>query len=180
MPGVWESRVTLGSVMAWTPEQTLAVAGIAGTLLGVLVGAVVAPWAGGRSERRLHLLDRRWDAYTEALRVADQIRENAEFRSAIPFADLPELPADQVRDVDARIRVVGSADVRGATEDFAKASWRFNAQLFHARTMERAALRDHGDGDEAMTARMRLSEISDEMATAVDELEAAIRAELPG
>jgi hypothetical protein len=166
--------------MAWTPEQTIAVVGVVGTLLGVFVGAVVAPWASGRSERRLHLLDRRWDAYTEALRVADQIRENAEFRSSIPFADLPELPSERVRDVDARIRVVGSADVRGATDDFARASWRFNAQLFHARTMERAALRDHGDGAEAMTARMRLAAISDEMTTAVDELEAAIRSELPG
>jgi hypothetical protein len=166
-------------VIGLTTEQ-LAVLGIAGTLLGAVVGAVVAPWASGRSERRLRLLDRRLDAYTELLEVSGRLYENALARAIHPLADTADLSEDRVRALDARIRVVGSRAVRKATERFAGLSSRFFAELWQAQIAQRKVPPEDADSGEAVKARMALGKIADEMKAAGADLEAAIQRELKG
>lgn len=157
----------------------VALLGVVATLLGAIVGAVIAPWVSSRMERRNRILDRRLDAYADLLEVAGVIHHNAQTWSSIPLANPEEPPTDRIRSMDARIRVVGSDSVREATERMARLATRFQADLFRARLRE-ARVQDGGEEDasETLRARMQLGAIADEMSEAVKELESRIRLEM--
>ena len=158
---------------------TVAIVGVVGTLLGAVVGAVLAPWASGRTERRLRILDRRLDTYADLLEVAGHMRDNAQTLASVPLANLPDPPVDRVRSMDARIRVVGSDRVREATDRVAILSNQFQRDLFLARPRE-ARVKDSGvvDTPETIKARMDLGAIADQMTEAIKELESRIRSEM--
>ena len=159
--------------------MTVAIVGVVGTLLGAVAGAVLAPWASGRAERRLRILDRRLDTYADLLEVAGHMRDNAQTLASAPLANLPDPPVDRVRSLDARIRVVGSDRVREATDRVAILSTRFHSELFLARPRETRII-DSGEVDtsETIKARMGLGRIADEMTEAIKELESRIRSEM--
>lgn len=156
--------------------MVIAIVGVVGTLLGAVVGAVLAPWVSGRMERQQRILDRRLDAYADLLEVAGHMRDNAQTWASIPLARLEDPSADRVRSMDARIRVVGGDRVREATERVAMLATRFHADLFKARPREGRVLdSDEIDTPETMQARMDLGRLADELSEAIRELESRIR-----
>lgn len=159
--------------------MAIAIVGVVGTLLGAIVGAVLAPWVSGRVERQHRILDRRLDAYADLLEVAGHMRDNAQTWASIPLATLEDPSADRVRSMDALIRVVGSDPVREATERVATLTTRFHTDLFLARPRE-ARVHDSGEIDtpETMRARMDLGRVADELSEAIQELESRIRNEM--
>jgi hypothetical protein len=157
--------VSLVNVVALSSNQIIAIVGIGGTLAGTIVGAVVAPWVGGRSERRNRLLDRRIDAYADLLEVIGQIEENLEAWSATPMVDLPEPLTDRLRTIDAQIRVVGSDSVREMVSQISHLAFGFH-DLRSAASSRAVGI--EGDSAEAIN-RMRF---------AVNELADRIRKEM--
>jgi hypothetical protein len=152
----------------------VAIAGILGTLL--------APYITGRVQRRLvkvdRVLDRRIDAYADLLDVTRQIRENAQFWSAVPLAHLQEPPINRIRALDARICVVGSDQVREATDRFARASTEFYMKLGPARQRDAVVYEAHGDSVETIADRMGLGKVADELKAIASELESIIQVEM--
>lgn len=157
----------------------LGLAGMGATLLGTLL----APLVTGRLQRAAlkadRILDRRLDAYVDLLETAGHLYENAQTWSAIPLADLQEPPTERIRGIDARIRVVGSDEVREAMLHVSRLLSRFSRELFPARLRhERNRRENQADTAEAIAARMGLGDIADEMTGALEELEARIRTEM--
>lgn len=152
-------------------------------IVATLVGTLLAPLVSGRLQRAAlrtdRILERRLDAYVELLEIAGHLHENYQAMSAIPLADLPAPATERIRAIDARIRAVGSDGVREAMLQVSRLSSRFSRELFPARVRHERDRRDEQiDSAEAMAARLRLGSIVDEMTKALEELEAAVRAEM--
>jgi hypothetical protein len=159
-----------------TATVIVAALGIGGTLAASIIA--------GRMQRTTarddRIRERRFAVYVDVLEVMGQFRENAQTWATFPDADVVEPSTDAIRSIDARIRVVGSDDVRAATDRVANLAQRFIADLFPARVLHERLRRQYKvvDTDETIKARMALGGLVDEMTVALKELESKIRAEM--
>ena len=158
---------------------TVAIAGIAGTLTGALLGPVVSSWAQRRTLRADRLLERRLTSYVDLLATLEHVHSNIQTWSTYPLAELEEPALDHLRDLAAQVRVFASKHVRDRTDHTLELSARFYRALFGARQVhERDRGKKRADSAEAIKARLGLGAIADELTKAVKELESAIRREL--
>jgi type II secretory pathway pseudopilin PulG len=157
----------------------LAIAGIAGTLLA----AILSPLVAGRVQRKARkaelMMKQRLSAYTDLLEICRYVRDNLQTRATFPLAnDIDDPSVEDLRRIEARIRVAGSDRVREAMNRVSNLASRFGADLFPAQLQaRRAQLEELGDTEDTIRARFHLGGIADEVANAVNDLEAVIRKE---
>jgi hypothetical protein len=162
-------------------ETTIAIAGLITTLLAGMVGPIIVERMRRKSDRQTRLHDERVAAYGELLAAVSQLTENASTRASIPLADnLPE-PDDAVfRRLLGRVRVVAGEDVRRTIDRLQELFARYYADLYLAQHYHRLLERPEGGGDEgkAISQRLALGGIADELRDARKQLEDAIRKDL--
>jgi hypothetical protein len=152
MTSVTQVRCTLGDVDATT---VVAVAGIAGTL----AASIISPLVAGKNQRRTLREEHRITAYADLLKAARQLHSNAETWKSDPYTDLEEPSTDDIRSMEAWVRLLGSDPVVSATSKVAE----IRSQIDEARRAE--------------PEREALASLAAEMTDAVQRLEFAVRSE---
>jgi hypothetical protein len=157
----------------------VAVAGIAGTLLGALLAPILAEWMHRKSTRTEQLRAERLRVYADLLRVTGRVADNAMDWSAIPLADLKETDDDELNQVLSQARVVASKKVYTRLGELTRLAGEFNRQLFPARIYHQH-VREEGQIDDArsIAQRMSLGGVADKMVQSHKQIEAAVRDEM--
>jgi hypothetical protein len=149
----------------------VALAGIGGTALGALIGALVSPWAHGRIDRRNRLLDRRIDAYADLLELVRTLHDNALVLATSPSATVEDPPKQRVDSMIARIRVIGSNEVHGRTNTIAELAFELHRKVY-------AASKVHLEGASELRAEADRIELSAALTAAVEALQVTVRKEM--
>lgn len=162
--------------MAWD-TVIVACLGIAGTV----TAAAVSPFAAARLARR----DRRADIYADTLALLWVVQDNALTLSAMPGAELPAPPLEELRRLDARARLVAGDRVVEQLRLVVRLANRFERDLFVPQLRQRSLRQEQernpdapADTATAIQERMSLGEIADDLAAAIVELEQRMRVEV--
>jgi hypothetical protein len=140
----------------------IAVAGIAGTLLGTLLSPVVAERMRRSGARQEQLRAARMELYAELLEVTARLADNAMTWAALPRAELQETEDARLDRILARVRTLASKDVRNHMAEISTVMHDFNRQLFAARDLERMAEKAGGtDSVPALQARSKLASLAE-------------------
>ena len=154
----------------------IAVAGIAGTLLGTLASPVVAERMRRSGARQDQLRVARLELYAEVLEVTARLADNAVTWSALPGADLTEVEDARLDRIVARVRTLASSDVRSHMTEMSSVINDFNRRLFAARNLERVAHEAGAvDSVPAAQARSQLADLADRLRTLFNQLEEDVR-----
>lgn len=154
----------------------IALAGIAATALSPLLHGLMQ----ARNQHKGRLLDLRTEAYADALRVVSHVYDNLETWAATPQADLAEPSLEEIRQVDARVRSIGTQRVRENMSAIQKLASRFYRELDFARRSHHRVKNVEGypDTEETIQQRMALGDLVDEYRSRLEQLERAIRDDL--
>jgi hypothetical protein len=157
----------------------VALAGIAGTLLGTLSSPLLAERMRRESVRREALLNRRLSMYADLLRATARVADNAMAWSSIPLADLKETDDEDLNRIVSLARVVASDQVYAHLTELSDAAQEFNRLLFSARVYH-ARLQDEGhvDDSRSIEQRMALGSVADKLQASYKEMERSIRSEV--
>ncbi len=160
----------------WAPTVVAVVAIIASFL-----SPLVTERMRRMSAREERLLTERLSVYGELLEAVGRIADNAQTWAAVPQASLDEPGQDELGRIDARVRVLGSEQVRADTEHFRIASIRFAQSLFQAR-----GVHDHRDAvgadetPETIRARMNLGTLAEDLWRLRVKVEESVRRDVSG
>jgi len=157
----------------------VAVAGIAGTLLGALLAPVLTERMRRKGVRQEQLMGQCLDVYADLLRATARLADNAMTWSAIPLADLKETDDDELDRLMGRVRVVASEQVHDRFKALTKQLHEFNRLLLEARPHHQR-VRDAGEVDDTTSIKQRttLGGVADKIVESHKQLEKAIRDEM--
>lgn len=157
----------------------VAVAGIAATLVGSMVGPLIHEQVRRRSVREEQLRTARMDVYSDLIAAAAKVRDNAMTWSSLPLAELEESDPDHLKTLVGRIRAVGSDEIYGLTEDLIRTANEFNRRLFQARQdHRRAELEGTSETDRTVRSRLHSGKMADEVQRIYSRIIRAVRVEL--
>ncbi|MEV6512955.1 hypothetical protein AB0M61_43535 [Streptomyces sp. NPDC051642] len=158
----------------------LGIAGIAGTLIGTLLGPVLSERMRRNSVRTEQFSAQRLVVYADLLRVAARFADNAETWAATPLAELEENDPEELDRLFSQVRVIASPSVCEQVRNLERAVSAFNHQLaeaqpHHRRLLEAASGQGSGEDGQAVTQRMNLATAADGVRDAYRRLSRAIR-----
>ena len=154
----------------------VAIAGIGGTLLGTLLSPVLAEKMRRSGARQEQLRAARLELYAELLEVTARLADNAMTWSALPRADLKETQNARLDRIIARVRTLGSDEVRNHVAELSRTAQEFNRRLYGARDLERIAESEGAvDSAAGIQARMQLGGLADRLRDLHHTLEEDVR-----
>ncbi|MEU9190317.1 hypothetical protein AB0D14_38525 [Streptomyces sp. NPDC048484] len=162
----------------------LAIAGIAGTLLGALLGPVLSECMRRNSVRAEQFSAQRLVVYADLLRATARFADNTQTWAVAPLEELAETEDEELNRVFSLVRVTATPGVYKEVRTLEDAVRDFNrlyadAQPHHRRLRE-AADRGEGSGEDglAITQRMSLGSAAETVREAHRHLEEVIRREM--
>ena len=141
----------------------VAIAGIAGTLVGALAGPAIGERMRRRSVRHEQLLVQRLDAYGELIRFTARLLTDARIRLSSPEFQHRYISGDELDRTQGRVRVIATKPVLDLLDKFAAAADRYE---------------DEFDDAEATDATRNV--LVDGLNDSFERLEAGIRKEVLG
>lgn len=156
------------------------IAGIAGTLLGSVLGPSITEKMRRRSTRMEQVQQQRLALYGDLLRVMARLVDNAQTRTAIPLADLPEPEGEELDRLISQARVLAGDDVEKHLTEMSRLIHKIHRMLVMDVAPYHQKLRDEGKGDDgvAIQKRTQLAGPVDELIAAYGRLNASIRDEM--
>ena len=107
----------------------VAIAGIAGTLVGTLAGPAIGERMRRRSIRNEQLLVQRLDAYGELIRFTARMVTDAKIRLLSPEFRHRELAGDELDRTQGRVRVIATKHVLDLLDKFVTAADRYEDEF---------------------------------------------------
>lgn len=156
------------------------IAGIAGTLLGTVLGPSITEKMRRKSTRMEQVQQQRLALYGDLLRVTAQLVDNARERAAIPLADLPEPADDELDRLISQARVLAGDEVEKHLKDLSALIHKIHQMLVNDVVPYHRKLRNEGKGDDgvAIQKRVQLAGPVDELVAVYGRLRVSIRKEM--
>lgn len=107
----------------------VAIAGIAGTLVGTLAGPAIGERMRRRSVRNEQLLVQRLDAYGELIRFTGRLVTDAKIRLGSPAFQHREVAGDELDRTQGRVRVIATKHVLDLLDKFVTAADRYEDEF---------------------------------------------------
>lgn len=156
------------------------IAGIAGTLLGTVLGPSISEKMRRKSTRMEQVQQQRLALYGDLLRVTARLVGNAQTRAALPLAELPEPSDDELDRLISQAQVLAGKKVEKHLADLSRLVSKINRMLVMDVVPYHEKLRNEGKGDDgvAIQKRVQVAGPVDELVAAYGRLKDSIREEM--
>jgi hypothetical protein len=156
----------------------VAIAGIAGTLVGALLAPIIAEKMRRKSARLERMAGERLEVYAELLRVTARIADNMLGWKAAPRAELKETDTEEFDRLTSRLHVVGSKDVYDKFEDLrSKLGPFYGLHYLIRQSLTPGFQNEYGTKQNIATQRAELAQKADDIIQNHNDLLTIIRAE---